>query len=117
MKRNEHAERTEAETGVTNGSAAARHSDATIEQVRDLLFGGAQRSIETQLAALRDETKSSLAALEAKFTKELASIQEQLLQLERATDEKRLASHRDIGAAISRLGESISGLGAASTSN
>ena len=112
MKRNEHAEKAEGETALINGPATAQHSDPTIEQVRDLLFGGAQRSIETRLVELREETKSSLAALEAKLAKELASVQEKLQQLERATEEKRLASQRDIGAAISKLGESISGLGA-----
>lgn len=101
------------ETAAQTGAGeAAQQVDATIDQVRDLLFGGAQRSIETRLADLREEAKSSLAALEAKFAKELASMQEKLRQLERVTEEKRLASQREIGAAISKLGESISGLGA-----
>lgn len=112
MKGNEHAGKGEGETASTNGAKAAHHPDATIDQVRDLLFGGAQRSIETRLADLQEEARASLSALEAKFERELASVQEKLLQLERATEEKRLASQRDIGAAISKLGESISGLGA-----
>lgn len=94
-----------------NGSEAAIHPEATIDQVRNLLFGGAQRSIETNLAGLREEMQATIKQLQADFAKELATLQAHVLELERETEQKRLASQRDIGAAISELGASISGLG------
>ncbi|WP_315834250.1 hypothetical protein [Bradyrhizobium prioriisuperbiae] len=94
-----------------NGSEATTHREATIDQVRDLLFGGAQRSIEGNLAGLREEMQASLSRLQADFAKELAALQAKVTELERDTEQKRLASHRDIGAAISELGATISGLG------
>lgn len=92
-----------------NGSDTAHRE--TIDQVRDLLFGGAQRSIESNLAGLRDEMQASLKQLQADFAKELAALQAKVTELEQDTEQKRLASHRDIGAAISELGATISGLG------
>ncbi|MGO4711735.1 hypothetical protein [Bradyrhizobium sp. 2TAF24] len=95
----------------TNGLDAAVRGETTIDQVRDLLFGGAQRSIESNLSGLRDEMLASLAQLQADFTKELASLQAKVQQLEQDTEHKRLASLRDIGASISQLGAAITGLG------
>ena len=93
------------------GSEATIPPDATIDQVRNLLFGGAQRSLESNLAGLREEMQASIKQLQADFAKELAALQAQVQELERETEQKRLASQRDIGAAISDLGATISGLG------
>lgn len=90
-------------------------AEATIEQVRDLLFGGAQRSLESKVTDLHAEMQASLKQLQAEFAKELAAIQAKLLELERDTEQKRLASQRDIGAAISDLGATISELGSGRT--
>ena len=95
--------------------AAAAHPEAVIDQVRDLLFGGTQRSIETNLAGLREEMQASIKQLQAEFAKELAAMQAKVLELERDTEQKRLASQRDIGAAISDLGSTISELGSGRT--
>lgn len=94
-----------------NGPETAMHPEATIDQVRNLLFGGAQRSIESSLAGLREEMQASVKQLQAEFAKELAALQAKVQELERETEQKRLASQRDIGAAISELGATISGLG------
>lgn len=94
-----------------NTGEATAHGQATIDQVRDLLFGGAQRSIESNLADLREEMQASLKQLHADFAKELASVQAKVRELEHDTEQKRLGSLREIGAAISQLGAAISGMG------
>jgi len=101
------------ENGIAspNGPGATTHPEATIDQVRDLLFGGTQRSIENNLADLREEMRTALKQIQAEFAKELAAMQAKLTELEQNTEQKRLASQRDIGAAISELGATISGLG------
>lgn len=98
----------------TNG--AEGHGDvAAIDQVRDLLFGGAQRSIEKNLVGLREEMQASLKQMQADFAKELAAIQAKVQELEQDTEQKRLASLRDVGAAISQLGAAVTGLGSGRT--
>jgi hypothetical protein len=99
-----------------NGADGAAHGAATIDQVRDLLFGGAQRSIESNLTGLREEMQASLKQLQADFANELAAIQARVSDLERDTEQKRLDSLKDIGAAISQLGAAVSGLGSGRTS-
>jgi hypothetical protein len=94
-----------------NGADAPTHGAATIDQVRDLLFGGAQRSIEGNLAGLREEMQASLKQLQADFANELAAVQARVSDLERDTEQKRLDSLKDIGSAISQLGAAVSGLG------
>ena len=98
-----------------NGADPAAHAMATIDQVRDLLFGGAQRSIEGNLAGLRDEMQASLKQMQADFANELATLQARVSDLERDTEQKRLDSLKDIGSAISQLGAAISGLGSGRT--
>lgn len=111
MKAGEQTEKSASAVASANGPEAKTHSEPTIDQVRDLLFGGAQRSIENRLAGLRDEMQASLKQLQAELAKELAAVQAKVQELERDTEQKRLASQRDIGAAISELGATISGLG------
>lgn len=100
----------------TNGAEGAMHGDAAaIDQVRDLLFGGAQRSIEKNLVGLREEMQASLKQMQADFAKELAAVQAKVQELEQDTEQKRLASLRDVGAAISQLGAAVTGLGSGRT--
>jgi hypothetical protein len=111
MKGAEQAGKAKDAATSANGSEATVHPEATIDQVRNLLFGGAQRSLESNLADLREEMQASIKQLQSDFAKELAALQAHVLELERETEQKRLASQRDIGAAISDLGATISGLG------
>lgn len=115
MKGNEQAKKDPNGTASTNVAEAVMRSEAAIDQVRDLLFGGAQRSIESSLTSLQEEMQKSLKQLQAEFAKELAVMQAKVAELERDTEEKRLASQRDIGAAISELGATISGMGSGRT--
>lgn len=98
-----------------NGADPAVHGTATIDQVRDLLFGGAQRSLETNLSGLREEMQASLKQMQADFTNEFTALQARLSDLERDTEQKRLDSLKDVGAAITQLGAAISGLGSGRT--
>ena len=98
-----------------NGADPAAHAAATIDQVRDLLFGGAQRSIEGNLAGLREEMQASLKQMQSDFANELAAVQARISDLERDTEQRRLDSLKDVGSAISQLGAAISGLGSGRT--
>ncbi|MHC6153349.1 hypothetical protein ACVSQB_16355 [Bradyrhizobium elkanii] len=98
-----------------NGMDPAAHGMAAIDQVRDLLFGGAQRSLETNLSGLREEMQASLKQMQADFTNELTALSARLSDLERDTEQKRLDSLKDVGAAITQLGSVISGLGSGRT--
>lgn len=115
MRGSEQVEKNANEVGPTKEVVASANSDRTIDQVRDLLFGGAQRSIESSLAGLRDEMQTSVKQIQAEFAKELAAVHAKLQELERESDDQRLASQRNIGAAISELGAKISGLGSGRT--
>ena len=111
MKAAEQAGKAADGAATANGSQATVHPEATIDQVRNLLFGGAQRSLESNLAGLREEMQATIRQLQADFAKEIAALQAHIQELEQETEQKRLASQRDIGAAISDLGATISGLG------
>ncbi|WP_454850533.1 hypothetical protein [Rhizobium binxianense] len=115
MKGNEQVKKDPNETASAIIAEAAARPEAAIDQVRDLLFGGAQRSLESNVAGLREEMQASLKQLQAEFAKELAALQAKVTDLERDTEEKRLASQRDIGAAISQLGATITGMGSGHT--
>jgi hypothetical protein len=104
-----------AATSAAVGNGVDAHGIAAIDQVRDLLFGGAQRSIEGNLADLREEMQASLKQIQADFANELAAVQARVSDLERDTEQKRLDSLKDIGAAISQLGAAVSGLGSGRT--
>jgi len=111
MKSKEHIETGPNGTVPAGGPEATTPPENTIDQVRDLLFGGAQRSIESSLAGLREEMHAAVKQLQAEFAREQAALQAKVEELRRETEEKRLASQRDIGAAISDLGATITGLG------
>ncbi|MGY3440944.1 hypothetical protein [Bradyrhizobium sp. USDA 4473] len=76
---------------------------------------GAQRSLETNLSGLREEMQASLKQMQADFTNELTALAARLSDLERDTEQKRLDSLKDVGAAITQLGSVINGLGSGRT--
>jgi hypothetical protein len=103
------------EEASANENDAMTRPEETIDQVRDLLFGTAQRSLESRLIGLREEMQASFDELKAEFRKELATLQAMVEELEKSSENKQLASHREIGAAISQLGATISELGSRRT--
>jgi hypothetical protein len=94
----------------TNGSDPAGAPNV-IDQVRDLLFGGAQRNLESSVAALREEIENALRRLHADFNRDLTAVRAKLADLEEETERRRLASLRDVGAAIAQLGGAVNELG------
>lgn len=100
-----------ADMAKSNGSGGGAHPEPTIEQVRDLLFGGAQRSLESRLSELHDEMQATISRMQAAHDKEMEALRARLDQFEKETEKQRLASQRQIGAAISELGASIVAMG------
>ena len=78
----------------------------TIDQVRELLFGGTRRSIEQQIVDLDHK----LDALASDMNTRFAALENRLTSSENETESKRLASLEDIGSAITALGQSISNM-------
>lgn len=94
----------------TNGSGEA----ATIDQVRDLLFGGAQRSLESRLDDLDRALEAKLKDMKTEFAEQITQLQNQLAVAERDMDKKRISSIQEIGAAINKLGATISNIASSS---
>jgi 16S rRNA C1402 (ribose-2'-O) methylase RsmI len=83
--------------------------DNTILQVRELLFGEDKRSTDRRLADL----DAKIDQLRADMSDRLTSIENLIAQLSADTEKRRLASVRDIGAAIADIGASVQKMGAA----
>lgn len=86
---------------------------STIDQVRDLLFGGAQRSIEQHLSDIREALEASNNQLRSDFNAQISQLEAKLAALERNTEDKHSTTVQQIGAAISQLGSTVSSLGEA----
>lgn len=91
-----------AEQKTPNGAAPA----PTIEQVRELLFGQEQRTIEGQLAEIRTEMQQMRSELE-KSIKDLKSELNSALSKTDAEHKERFAK---VGQAIQQVGRDIGGL-------
>lgn len=83
---------------------------SAIDQIRDLLFGGTQRSLEKDLSELRDEMHGSVAQLRTDLFEKITALETRLSNLEIETERRRLKSMRDVGAAISQIGTFLSQL-------
>ena len=88
----------------TNGAGAPQAP--TIDQVRELLFGNEQRTLETQLGALREELK----ATRAEFERELAALRKELTSSIERSDAGGRERLRKTGDAISEIGRTIASL-------
>jgi hypothetical protein len=88
---------------------------AAIEQIRDLLFGRAQRSFEKNLCALDDKMAESVAQLRRELGEQVAALDAKLSALAVDTERGHLNSMKEVGAAISELGAAVSRLGGAET--
>jgi hypothetical protein len=93
---------------LTNGAGEAN----TIEQVRELLFGGAKRSIEQHLADVELKLEGRIGELRAEMLDRLAALEARLVDAQRHEEGARGTAIRDIGTAIADLGATISNLGA-----
>jgi alpha-D-ribose 1-methylphosphonate 5-triphosphate synthase subunit PhnG len=76
----------------------------TIEQVRDLLFGEAQRGNDKR----HDELNAAIEALRQDMPKRLNMLEARLIEQDRNAEQRHIAAIRGIGTAISELGEQVS---------
>jgi hypothetical protein len=91
--------------------AAAPTAD-TIEQVRELLFGHEKRRTEQTFASLQAEMHKSFADMRSELQHQVDALTNRILDLERATEKRRLESLTDIGLALSDLGARVQNMGA-----
>lgn len=78
-------------------------SQPTIEQVRELLFGREQRTLETQLADLRAE----VAALSKAMSEDVKQVRAEQHQANQALERNSNQMIKSIGSAIEALGRDI----------
>jgi hypothetical protein len=79
-----------------------------MEQVRDLLFGDAQRSTERQFRAMDEK----IEAMRRDFLERFTLLESLLDDLARETENSRMASVDAIGSAIAQLGATVQNLSA-----
>lgn len=95
---------------AANGAATSGDHN-TIEQVRELLFGSTKRGFEQHLDDLDKKVEARIADLRSELLDRLSALEARLIDAERESEAKRLASFKDIGAAIADLGSTINNLG------
>lgn len=81
-------------------------SAPTIDQVRELLFGQEQRTLEAQLAGVRDEMQQMRAELE----KKIADLKSEMSAAIAKTDTEHKERFAKVGQAIQQVGREIGGL-------
>ena len=82
-------------------------TEETIFQVRELLFGDDKRWTERRTL----ELDAKIDAFRAEMLDRLTSIENLIAQLSADTETRRLATVRDIGAAIADIGASVQKMG------
>lgn len=83
-----------------------------IDQVRELLFGHEKRRTEETFSNVQAEMQKSFADMRAELQHQVDALTNRILDLERATEKRRLETVGDIGRAISDLGAAIQNMGA-----
>jgi hypothetical protein len=96
---------------ASNGAGEAN----TIDQVRELLFGGTRRSIEQQLADAETKIDARITELRAELLDRIATLEARLIDAQRHEESERGTAIRNIGTAIADLGATIGNLGASRT--
>ncbi|MGE3644786.1 MAG: hypothetical protein AB7F96_13130 [Beijerinckiaceae bacterium] len=93
------------QNGAERNNANGSGHDVTpvIDQVRELLFGDANRTIDTRLEALMAKVDRQHAEIMDRF----AQIEARMVVLEKDVEDRRLASIEQIGEAIAQLGASV----------
>lgn len=88
--------------------APAADPAATIEQVRELLFGDANRTLDQRA----NQLDAKIDRLAAEMNERFNQVERRISELQAQTEERHLSSISDIGDAISQLGATIRGMGA-----
>jgi hypothetical protein len=76
----------------------------TIDQVRDLLFGEAQRTNDQR----NEQLNAAIEALRQDMSERLNLLEARLIEQDRNAEQRHIAAIRGIGTAISELGEQVS---------
>jgi predicted nucleic acid-binding Zn-ribbon protein len=92
-------------TQTSNGAAAAEAQPESLDKVRDILFGGQMRAVETRLQGLESRLLRGQESLRTDFTKQLGAL-DAALQKEVQSLVERLAAER------TRRTEELKGLAA-----
>lgn len=95
-------------TGKNIAAPNGHGGEETILQVRELLFGEDKRTTERRLSDL----DAKIDQLRADMSDRLTAIENMIAQLSSETEKRRMASVRDIGAAIAEIGASVQKMGA-----
>lgn len=90
------------EEKAANSATAA----PTIDQVRELLFGQEQRTLEAQLAGMRDEMQK----MRMEFEKKIADLKTELNAAVAKADTEHKERFAKVGQAIQQVGREIGGL-------
>ena len=85
-------------TKVNGGDSAP-----TIDQVRELLFGDANRTIDARLEALSKKVDKQYSEIMDRFSQ----LEARLVAMQSESEERRLSSIEDIGEAITKLGATV----------
>lgn len=88
---------------VVKAAAAGMSENETIEQVRELLFGGEKRSTEQRFRDADDKIEALRADMLARFS----MLESRLAETERVLDNQHNAAVDEIGMAISDLGARV----------
>ena len=93
---------------VAGGPENDNGAGATIEKVRELLFGDTSRSIDRRTADIESRIDRLAAEMNERFNK----VEQRMAELQAHTEERHLAAIADIGDAIVQLGTSVRSMGA-----
>ena len=92
-------------TATTNGAVAAEAQPESLDKVRDILFGGQMRAVETRLQGLESRLLRGQESLRTDFSKQLAALDATLQREVQGLAER-------LGAERSRRTEELKGLAA-----
>ena len=89
--------------GLDHGGPEAPHVESEIEQVRDILFGAAQRATDERLREIED----SLGALRSDMMRLFADLEARMADGDAAVERRHAFATQGIGSALSEIGAQI----------
>lgn len=92
---------------LTNGAAPADATPESLDKVRDILFGGQMRAVETRLQGLESRLLRGQDALRADFNKQLSGLAADLKEVLRGLERRHIKLEESSGLADADLREGI----------
>ena len=108
-----HHNRPEAAEDTLRAVSQAALRGNPIDQVRELLFGDAQRTNDNRIATL----DGAMRAMELRLIERLDGIDRRIDELSQRTKADQASALRSVGAAIEEVGRQITALGAGQASD